>query len=332
MRSWTEVLDMVRSDDTGKWDAVASAGELEMDEEDGCIRHSGNQAVEPSKTRPTDFALGQVCSRLEVPAKYVRRLPPSLRAQCINHDMRRMAAERKRFLLRCKGDAMRGFLSDKYSRIDNSEIVDTFNTLAKDFTHQVRDFHLDDRGIWMKILVNDLREWDPVHKSEKLEMGLLVGNSEVGCRSVTVEPFVYREACTNDMVVQLGASVKVFHIHIKPSELRLKVAQSMNTALKAGDKVMDKFVKSYEESVEKPVDVIEALAKKRGISQERTDSVKLAFEADAHENKFGVVNAFTRAAQALNGDDRVEMERFAGSLLDQDLSKVKLLEQEVAAQ
>lgn len=329
--SWDRVVDMVKDDDTGKWDAVESARKLRMDD-DGLVTLS--EYPETAKLPDggalpglelTDFAFGQLCGRLEIPAKYMRRLPPSLRAKCVNHDLLKLSSNGGRqFLLRCKGNMVRGFLSDQYSRINNAEIVDIFSVLSKDFQHQVRGLHLDDRGIWMKILIDDLRAWDPSHKDGELKMGLLVGNSEVGCRAVSVEPFVYRFACTNDMVIQMDSSVRITHIHIKPSQLKMMVAESMNKALKAGDEVMDRFVKAYEETVERPMDVIAALAAKRGLSQEKTDRVKVAYAAEPFENKFGVVNAFTRAARAEAGDDRVDMERFAGSLLNVDLSKVKL--------
>jgi len=329
MKHWDEVLNMVKNDDNGKWDAMESVKNLRMNPA-GKLELNEIPATAPVEKNGglgfTDHAFGQLCGRLEIPAKYMRRLPSELRATCMNYDLLKLGSQDagKEFLIRAKGNAVRGILSDKYSRIDNNEIVEIFNGLASDFQNQVREFHIDDRGIWMKILIDDLRAWDPSHRASELKMGLLIGNSEVGCRAVSVEPFVYREACTNDMVTQMESSVRIQHIHIKPAQLRMMVAESMNKALKAGDEVMDRFVKAYEETVDRPSDVIAALAAKRGLSQEKTDAAKLAFAAEPMDNKFGVINAFTATARQLNGDDRVDMERFAGSLLKADLSRVKL--------
>ena len=167
----------------------------------------------------------------------------------------------------------------------------------------------------MKILINDLRTWDPSDRASELKLGLLLGNSEIGCRAVSVEPFIYRLACCNDAVIQQETSITIRHVHLKARELRGRVAESVNNALKGGDEALEAFARSYEEEVENPADVIRSLAEKYGLSQETTDQVLLSHASEPFQNRFGIINAFSHVAQKLEGDARVEMERFAGSLL-----------------
>jgi len=58
------------------------------------------------------------------------------------------------------------------------------------------------------------------------------------------------------------------------------------------------------------------IADERMFSQKLTDEVVSSYLVEPEENKFGLINAFTNAAQKLGPLQRIEMERFAGTLLE----------------
>ena len=67
------------------------------------------------------------------------------------------------------------------------------------------------------------------------------------------------------------------------------------------------------------------MAKKARYSQKFTDTVKESYEGEPMANKWGVINAFTAAAQNLEGDRRVDVERMAGHLLiAPDITRFKM--------
>ena len=68
-----------------------------------------------------------------------------------------------------------------------------------------------------------------------------------------------------------------------------------------------------------PLEVIRKIAEERQFSQKFTDQVVSGYLAEAEPNWFCVINAFTRAAQGLAPLQRIEMERFAGTLLEAPL-------------
>jgi hypothetical protein len=55
------------------------------------------------------------------------------------------------------------------------------------------------------------------------------------------------------------------------------------------------------------------------LSQKRTDEIVSSYLVEPEPNWFGVINAFTNAAQKLAPLQRIEMERFAGTLLETPL-------------
>jgi hypothetical protein len=64
--------------------------------------------------------------------------------------------------------------------------------------------------------------------------------------------------------------------------------------------------------VNNPLEVIRKIAEERQLSQKFTDQVVSGYLAEPEQTRFGVINAFTRAAQGLAPLQRIEMERFAG--------------------
>lgn len=310
---WNTVVKRIEHDDKNKWDETMEIADLYMDADSGklCDTHG-----DLSPLQFTEHAFGQLCGKLEIPSPYAKRLPTDILATCVNYDMHRVSVKtRGSWLLRSKGETCRAVLSEQYSPIANKAVFDIIAEMSSSFGHQVRDFWLDETGVWGKVLVDDLRAWDPVDTSQEMKVGFVVGNSEVGTRSVTVEPFIYRAACTNDLVVQTQFSLKQRHVGLTGRELKNRVARSVNLALNSGSDLLDRFVEANQDEIENPADLIERLAKKRKFSQKMSDDVKLAYESEPVPTRFGVVNAFTSVAKQLTGDKRIELERYAGNLL-----------------
>lgn len=315
MQTWEQVLRNSREDDKGKWDAEANVEDVHATSTNGALELRSGEKLRASMT---DLSFGQLCGRLGVPAGYAKRIPAHLAAQCLNHDLQRLAGENRppKFLIRMKGEVCRAFLSDQYSPVGNTEVLEIVERFGRGFRHAVRQVHFDERGIWLKLLVEDLEVPDPTRKDMPLKVGVMVGNSEVGTRSLTVEPFVYRKACTNDLVVQQESSVSVRHVHLKAAEIRYRVTTAVNGAIKSGSGLLDAFAQSRELRVEDPAEVIRQLAARRAMPSKLHDEVRLAHAAEGSErNAFAVINAFTQAARTLEGDDRVDLERYAGELL-----------------
>ncbi len=78
---------------------------------------------------------------------------------------------------------------------------------------------------------------------------------------------------------------------------------------------MDAFLKAREEPVEDPLETIRRIAEACSFSQKFTGEAVGSYLSEPAPSQFGVINAFTHAAQKLAPLQRIEMERFAGTLL-----------------
>lgn len=303
---WETVEEKISQDDQHKWDRkttgqqlrVSPAGTLEL-----LNGENGNGCYSLS-----DLATSQMCQKLGIPVDYYRRLPGEMKALVANYDLLRQDSHA--FLLRGKGDWLRAFLSGQYVVYNNAEIAETVQALLEKAAVVVKTFVLEESHMFLKIIGEDILE-----SNSGLKAGVMVGNSEVGLGSVSVEPFVFRKACTNDLVVAQERSFRHPHIHLTASELNHRMAEGISKAFQVASATLGAFLKTHEEPIANPADTIRRLAVERKLSQKFTDEVVSSYQAEPEPSRFGVINAFTSAAQKLAPLQRIEVERFAGMLL-----------------
>ena len=179
---WKTVSDKIVQDDQNKWDQITLAEELEVAEV--------GEEVYPF----SEHALSQFCGKLDIPIRYFRRLPDEMKIIVANYDLRRLKGTS--FLVRRKGNWIRAFLSAEYVVYNNCEIAQTVEGLLAKGNVSVKGFVLEETNMFLKIVSEEI--WDV---ESGLKAGIMIGNSEVGMGSVSVEPFVFRKPCTNDLIV-----------------------------------------------------------------------------------------------------------------------------------
>jgi hypothetical protein len=245
-------------------------------------------------------------------AKYYRRLTDEMKATVANYDINRMNGHS--YLLRGKGDWIRAFLSSVYVAYNNSEIADTVQSLLGNGALTMKSFVLEETHMFLKIISEEI--WDV---ESGLKAGIMIGNSEVGMGSVSVEPFIFRKPCTNDLIVSQEKSFRHAHIHLTAYELTRRMAEAVTEGFQVSSSLLDTFLKTREEPIADPVEIIRKIAEARKFSQKLTDEVVSSYLVEPEANRFGMINAFTNAAQRLAPLQRIEMERFAGTLLEAPL-------------
>jgi hypothetical protein len=307
---WNTVENKIVEDDQNKWDQKTAGDKLRILESGALALANGHGG--PTNYALSDHATSQLCQRLEIPVPYFRRLPGEMKATVANYDLSRF--KEKSYLLRGKGDWIRAFLSADYTPYDNKQIAETVQSLLENGAITIRDFVLEETNLYLKLVSDEI-----VDRGAALKAGIMIGNSEVGLGSVSVEPFVFRKPCTNDLIVSDEKSFKHAHIHFTAHEFSRRMAEGISHAFEVASSVLDAFLKAHHDLVPDPLEVIRKLAEERQMSQKFTDQVVSGYLAEPEQTRFGVINAFTRAAQGLGPIQRIEMERFAGTLLEAPL-------------
>lgn len=98
-----------------------------------------------------------------------------------------------------------------------------------------------------------------------------------------------------------------------------RMAEAVSEGFSVASSVLNAFLKTREEPIPDPVETIRKVAEARKLSQKLTDEVVSSYLVEPDASRFGVINAFTNAAQKLGPLQRIDMERFAGTLLEAPL-------------
>jgi len=314
---WEHIAKSIIEDDQGKWDKVVAGEEMRITKS-GALeltrdKWDSNNGGPTKRYSLSELATGQMCSRLGIPVPYYRRLSSEMKATAANYDLERLHGHS--YLLCGKGEWIRGFLSAEYVTYNNSQIADAVHSLLNTVSVFVKAFVLEETHMFLKIISEDIADY-----SSGLKAGIMVGNSEVGLASISVEPFVFRKPCTNDLIVAKERAMRHPHIHLTVQELNRRLAIAIGDGFRVAATVLDTFLKTQEEPVADPLETIREIAQQRKLTQKFTDQAVSSYLNEPAYNRFAVINAFSSAALSLPSLERIEMERMAGSLLEANLS------------
>lgn len=323
---FNEILQQIEEDDRNKMDIEVGLNELKMLPTGNIIR-KGRDTLNGLEL--SDYAMTQAFNRIGIPVRYGKRLfaeRPDLVADQFNHWV---SKEQRRVLIRFRnnGDTgvIRGFLSDSYTRLDNKDVMNSLGQIIKDIPNaEVEGFYLDDRRMHIRLTLPDLSVdfGEAVGETvdgmrDILRVGVDIINSEIGASSLIVSPLVFRLVCLNGLRAWRteGDIFRQRHIHLTEQELFGRMNTAVGSAIKAGDELIERMYEAKKFKVESPLEVIEKLSKKQMYSQELIETAKTNYLIEPSKDLYGVMNAFTRTARDLKNEQRLEVERFAGSLL-----------------
>jgi len=222
------------------------------------------------------------------------------------------------WLLRMKGDVLRGVLSSRYARLDHDLLLDCLTPLVPQ-GFAVDWFSLDDGGLHLRLV--DPRKPQSVLAGDDLLCGLHLANSEVGRRAVTVDALVYRLVCQNGLIRLVKGKSLLYRRHVHFSAPQFKEALE-GAVLGALDEA-GRFVEQIREAARTPVPdvaaVLELLGRQEALSKNFLEAAERSLRSERagqQETVWGLANGLTQAAQALPPDDRYAVEALAGRLIE----------------
>jgi len=333
-----DVRERVRADDAGKWDRVIEPGDLRL--QDGRLRLPRSWQSEASGTarglKLTDWAVAQMCQKLSIPTAYFRRCPAPLQDAQVNHWLHRAIEDQaeeakpeqshrhasvteRRWLVRVKADTARGILSERYTRLNNADILECLSPLLAQTPFQVGWFAVTDESLHLRLF--DPRLSREVLPGDRVVAGLHIGNSEVGKRAITVDALVYRLVCKNGLVRLVKGKSLLHHRHLGfgKGELQVCLDTAMRDALVQSSGFMERLHQATREFVPDVDRAILDLSDEANLSEKVIEQVKAALVQERHSQRdtlYGLVNALTFTAQTLAPDERYSLETLAGRLLE----------------
>ena len=328
-RTLGDVRDLVTTDDTDKWDQIVPVRELTLQQgrllwpEASINGYDGGLAF-------SEWAMSQACQRLGMPSGYFKKCPPHLQDSQFNwwkdHEEAQQRAlanledesgSATSWMIRSKGTLVRGVLSPRYARLDNRQVLDTLLPILKGSRYQVGLVELTAESFHLRLIEPTI--WRDVLPSDRLFVGIHLTNSEVGLRAVTVDALVWRLVCSNGLMRKVDGKslMRQRHIHVAEARFESMLADAISQATAVAAAFIEQMALSIKMPVPDPDAAVDYLGKLWGLPKQTVEYVKFGLHGEREaESLYGLVNAFTSAAQKLPIENRVELESLASVLID----------------
>lgn len=281
-------------------------------------------------------ALGQMAGKAGVPGAYLADLAGGnewqreLGAEILNRHYHLGEAGTRHLVRSVKGE-VRGFLSDRYRRLDSRPLIDAFATECRKVGARLAEGTATDVRWSLKAFLPMVFEPVP---NEVLCLGVEIGNSDFGAAKYTIRPFLWRVICANGAVmedslaqVHLGR-VLSDDIQFSDRTYQLDTQTSVSAThdiVKGllGPAKVNAFVETIRNANEKSINwrtLRTSLAKK--LLKEELKAVEEAFTGDdvvmmpPGETAWRASNAISWiAGKATDAERRLELQRVAGEVV-----------------
>jgi len=286
----------------------------------------------------TDAFRRQLADKLKIPFAYFERMrteQPELLDRNVDtwlHD------EPEQRMVRTLDGQARAFLSDRYRRLDNYDLLQHVFPILKQLPDARFDsVELTPSRMYLKVVTPRVQvEMQP---GDIVQAGVVVSNSEIGQGMLSVQQLIFRCKCRNGLIVPDRALRKTHVGRLTEASID-EITLFKDDTLAADDqafflKVRDVVQSAVSESTfvvaaEKmrrtlgiqikgdPVKAIEVLSTRYLFNEQERAGVLRSLIAVADLSGYGLVNAVTGFAQEVEDYDRsTELEAVAGRMLEQ---------------
>ena len=274
-----------------------------------------------------DYALGQLCRKLDISSGYIRQCVPF--KEVVNYNLNHWISKTKErnLMVRQSGETVRAILSDRYKRLDNDIVA--HHTLNKMMDMKAEIKFAEYTGDQLNITAVTPKLKGEVKEGDEVQGGITITNCEVGTQSLLIQPFIYRLVCTNGMVAPRYLN-RFFTRHVG----KIVIDPEKDTQWVS---IIDKMQKQIE-LVSNPEVFQENLQKLKDATNEKITSHKIVevtkkhgitdyerkeiFERLSHyvgdtftTSKYDFANAITNVANSSIADDRTRFLQELGGLI-----------------
>ena len=135
----------------------------------------------------------------------------------------------------------------------------------------------------------------------------------MGSRSLAFLAWIWRLVCTNGLVAPESRLLRLIHRRRKEGVLQARFAEAVKLLPESWKRTETVLRRARQDQESDPGLALQVLVESQpAASSNVAETVYDAFEADPEPNRFGIVQALTRAAQRFTPERRLDVEEFAG--------------------
>lgn len=269
------------------------------------------------------FALGQLSTKIGVPVRYLEKCINSGRIDLAQDNVNSWLEDyNKDLFIREYNGNVRGILSSKYSVCDSHEILEVVDDAVDLSNYKVKGSYLNEERLHVRLISKEMLPID----GEDLFAGLFIDSSDVGRSILTVKFGIYKQVCTNGLVIARANSTlfEQKHIGISADEFHQGLVASLSRvdelteyAIGSIERTRERYnhwsaTSEYEDDIK---EFINYIRQQTNLSLEGASKVIDLMNTKYEDNRWGLINSITEVAQDFTLERRLELERIAGNLL-----------------
>lgn len=269
------------------------------------------------------FALSQLCTKIGVPTRYLEKCISSGRLELAKDNVNSWLEDyNKDLFIREYNGGVRGVLSSKYSVCDSHEILRVVSDAVDSSKYNVKGSFLNEERLHVRLISKEML---PI-EDEDLFAGLFIDSSDVGRSTLTVKFGIYKQVCTNGLVIAKkdGILFEQKHINISADEFHLGLVNSLSSVDMLTEEAIwgirraKNKLNHWDVNSEHPEEIQEFVGyirQQTNLSENSANKVINLMQTKYDDNRWGLINSITEVAQDFTLERRLELERIAGSLL-----------------
>lgn len=269
------------------------------------------------------YALGQLGTKIGVPARYLEKCIASGRIDLAQDNVNSWLEDyNKDLFIREYNGGIRGILSSKYSVCDSHEILKVIDDSVNLSQYKIKGSYLNEERLHLRLISKEMLPID----GEDLFAGLFVDSSDVGRSILTVKFGIYKQVCTNGLVIARagGTLFEQKHIGISAEEFHEGLVASLSNVDLLTENAIE-WVNSarrkenrwsvnggHEDEIK---EFITHIRQQTNLSEDSANKVISLMQTKYDDNRWGLINSITEVAQDFTLERRLELEKIAGNLL-----------------
>lgn len=264
----------------------------------------------------SSLAQGHLCGKLQVPGRYFTRLVEAkqnaLAAENINCWLEN---DKRKFMLRQYDGHIRGVLSGSYSQFDAPEILQAVSDVFGENNFKMKGSFINEERLHLRLAETEML---PI-EGEDLFAGITLDSSDVGRSGLYVKFFIWKQVCTNGLVIaQSKANLfRQKHIGITSDDFKSGLIEGLEMFEQIKDEVTDMIINTSKIPLSSDIDEIQKTIKERTkLSDDDVSDVFDMIEIKYGYTKWGMINSITEVAQKFDLERRIELETMAGNMLE----------------
>lgn len=269
------------------------------------------------------YALGQLGSKIGVPVRYLDKCINSGRIDLAQDNVNSWLEDfNKDLFIREYNGSVRGVLSNKYAVCDSHEILQVVDDALDLSNYKIKGSYLNEERLHVRLIG---REMLPI-EGEDLFAGLFIDSSDVGRSILTVKFGIYKQVCTNGLVIARagGTLFEQKHIGISADEFHQGLVASLSRvdelteyAIGSIQRTRERYnhwsaTSEYEDDIK---EFISYIRQQTNLSQDGASKVIDLMNTKYEDTRWGLINSITEVAQDYTLERRLELERIAGNML-----------------